>query len=113
MNRRNMGLLGNNPDTEIKITNVHKNPCVICLKGKQHRLSFKLSKTRAADQLELIHTDLCGPMETALIGKSRYILTFLNDYTKKVFVYFLQNKNQVSKTFENFKALVENQREKR
>lgn len=51
-------------------------------------------------------------METMSISGSGYFLTFVDDYTKKVFVYFLQYKNQAAKTFETFKAFVEKQTEK-
>lgn len=112
MNRKNMAILAGNPNTGISLSNTNEDPCNVCIRGKQHRQPFKLSKTRTKDQLELIHSDLCGPMETMSISGSGYFLTFVDDYTKKVFVYFLQHKNQAAKTFETFKAFVEKQTEK-
>lgn len=49
-------------DSEIK-------NCEYCAGGKQTRKPFKSSTTQSSKILELIHSDLCGPMETATIGK--------------------------------------------
>lgn len=87
--------------------------CRPCLKGKAHRLSFPDSDSKTNNILELIHSDLCGPMEVESIGGSKYFLTFIDDYSKKVFVYFLEKKSQVCESFENFRAQVENQAEKK
>src|SRR5690606_19654886 len=88
--------------------------CVPCVKGKPSRLPFTRSENvRANEVLQLIHSDLCGPMENTSLGGARYFLTFIDDYSRKVFVYTLENKNQVKKTFESFKELVENQTGKR
>lgn len=46
---------------------------------------------RATQVLEIVHTDLCGSMETSL-GGSRYFLLFIDDYSKMSWVYFLKNK---------------------
>ncbi|XP_066596493.1 uncharacterized protein [Prorops nasuta] len=90
-----------------KIT--HKNNTVIfsknkgCIKNKENETNANIPKI-----LELIHSDLCGPMENITFGGSRYTLTFIDDYTKKVFVYLLKEKGQVIMKFAEFKAMVEN-----
>lgn len=83
--------------------------CTVCAEGKQNRLPFKERSRESNDILQLIHSDLMGPMENVSIGLSRYILTFIDDFTKKVFVYFLKNKSEVFNHFREFKALIENQ----
>lgn len=83
--------------------------CEICSLGKQHRVPIKTSKTCAMKILQLIHSDLCGPMEKRSIGGARYILTFTNDFSRKLFVYFLAEKSKVSDTFIEFRKLIENQ----
>lgn len=83
--------------------------CEICPLGKQHRVPFKTSETRAAKILQLIHSDLCGPMEKKSIGRARYMLTFSDDFSRKLFVYFLAEKSKVLDTFIEFKKLIENQ----
>ncbi|KAK2983322.1 hypothetical protein RJ640_016060 [Escallonia rubra] len=81
-----------------------------CLVGKQHRHSFpKESISRAKASLELIHTDVCGPIDPASLGKNIYFLLFIDDYSRKTWVYFLKQKSKVFSTFKRFKALVEKQ----
>lgn len=65
-------------------------PCVVCMKGKQTRSSFKRTGARASSILELIHMNLCGPMEKPSIGGARYFYTIIDDYSRKTFVYFFK-----------------------
>lgn len=59
--------------------------------------------------LDLIHTDVCGPS----IGGSRYFVTFIDDHSRRIFVYFMKNKSEVFEKFKLFKAMVENQHERK
>lgn len=86
-------------------------PCIDCLKGKQSRFPFSKHGNRATKLLELVHSDLCGPMEHLSIGKARYFITFIDDFSRKVFVYFLSSKTGILEIFRNFKSMVENQTE--
>uniref|UniRef100_A0AAG5CSP7 Retrovirus-related Pol polyprotein from transposon TNT 1-94 n=1 Tax=Anopheles atroparvus TaxID=41427 RepID=A0AAG5CSP7_ANOAO len=83
--------------------------CVPCIQGKHHRHPFNIKGQRADRVLELIHSDLCGPMETASIGGNRYFITFIDDSSRKAFVYFLKSKTEVFETFKHFKSYAENQ----
>ncbi|CAF4946395.1 unnamed protein product [Pieris macdunnoughi] len=83
--------------------------CNTCLKGKQTRQPFKHAGTRASALLELVHSDVCGPMEEKSLGGARYYVTFVDDWSRKVFVYFISSKSQVLEKFKDFKLLVENQ----
>lgn len=87
--------------------------CETCAMGKQARLPFEKSENRSTELLQLIHSDLCGPMENESIGRSRYMLTFIDDFSKKVFCYFLRQKSDAFEKFTEFKAMVENQTGKR
>ncbi|GKV04185.1 hypothetical protein SLEP1_g16379 [Rubroshorea leprosula] len=42
------------------------NPCDVCLFGKQHRVSFQKNLTRKENKLDLVYSDVCGPLETVL-----------------------------------------------
>jgi len=86
------------------------NVCEECILGKQALLSFTNSKSwRASSPLQLVHTDICGPIEPMSLGGNRYFITFIDDFSKKLWVYFLKEKSVVFTVFKNFKALVENQ----
>lgn len=83
--------------------------CRICAMGKMTKQMFKASETKTVKLLELIHTDLMGPMETISFGRAKYVLTFIDDYSRKTFVYFLKSKDETCETFQNFKTMVEKQ----
>lgn len=85
--------------------------CTTCLTGKQTRLPFNNTGTRATQPLQLIHSDLCGPMEQESLGGMKYFITFVDDYTRKVHVYFLKNKLNVLEVFKDYKSRVENELE--
>ncbi|KAK8540598.1 hypothetical protein V6N13_027117 [Hibiscus sabdariffa] len=76
--------------------------------GKHARSSFpKEATSRATEPLQLVHTDVCGPIKPPTFGKSRYFLLFIDDYSRKTWVYFLKQKSEVFGAIKNFKALVE------
>ncbi|CAA3018802.1 Retrovirus-related Pol poly from transposon TNT 1-94, partial [Olea europaea subsp. europaea] len=84
--------------------------CEGCLLGKQHRQPFPFEKSwRAKKLLELIHTDVCGPMRTPSHEQNRYFILFIDDYTRMTWVYFLREKSQVFEIFKRFKSYVEKQ----
>lgn len=84
--------------------------CEGCLLGKQHRLPFPNDNAwRAKDLLELIHTDICGPMRTPSLENNRYFILFIDDFSRMTWVYFIKAKSEVFGIFKKFKALVEKQ----
>ena len=58
--------------------------------------------------LDLIHSDLIGPLPTLTYGNSRYVFTFIDDFSRYCWAYFLKLKFEVFETFKVFKDLVEN-----
>lgn len=90
--------------------NVENPDCEICIKGKMTRPPFqKESNTRKTRKLELIHTDICGPMRVSSNGGSKYFITFTDDSTRWTEVRFLQSKDQALEEFKTFKTFVEKQ----
>ncbi|MCP4489844.1 MAG: hypothetical protein GY820_21375, partial [Gammaproteobacteria bacterium] len=83
--------------------------CRGCAEGKLARMPFKSTENsvKTKDMLELVHTDLCGPMQTPTPGGKRYVLTFLDDWSKMVKIYFLATKDQVYEHFKVYKAATE------
>jgi transposase InsO family protein len=87
--------------------------CTTCLEGKQSRHPFNNIGSRASHPLQLIHTDLCGPMEQVSLGGMKYSITFIDDFTKRVHVYFLKDKLSVLDVFKDYKCKVENELERK
>ena len=82
--------------------------CKECLLGKQQRDSFlKKSSWRAELPLQLIHSDLCGPIQPISNSNKIYFITFIDDYSWKTWVYFLHEKSEAFAFFKEFKAKVE------
>ncbi|CAL9001991.1 unnamed protein product, partial [Prunus brigantina] len=86
----------------------HDTVCHGCAIGKNHREAFpQESKLRAKEPLGLIHSDICGPMQTPSLGRNRYFITFIDDYSRMYWVYFLRNKSEALHVFKRFKVMVE------
>jgi 5'-3' exoribonuclease 2 len=64
-------------------------------------------------KLELIHSDVCGPMEEENWGEGRFMLTLIHDFTRNTFVYTVWKKSDIKERFKKFKSMVENQTGKR
>lgn len=86
-----------------------ENICEICYEGKQSRYPFKRSETKSRKMLELIHADVCGPMEVESFSKCKYFATFIDDYSRKTYVYIMKHKSEVLEKFKEFKQMSENQ----
>jgi hypothetical protein len=81
--------------------------------GKFTKASFPRSDTRSVGILDLVHTDVCGPMTRVSLSGCEYYLTFNDDCSRKTWIYFLKTKSKVFKRFQEFKVLVENHTGKR
>ncbi|KAK1651569.1 hypothetical protein QYE76_069374 [Lolium multiflorum] len=87
--------------------------CEACLMGKMTKTPFSGIMERATDLLEIIHTDVCGPMSVASRGGYRYVLTFTDDLSRYGYIYFMKHKSETFEKFKEFQSEVENQRNKK
>ncbi|KAG3120253.1 hypothetical protein PI125_g1338 [Phytophthora idaei] len=84
--------------------------CGGCMKGTQTVTAFpSRSTTKTKRVLELVHTDVVRPMRTPSKGGAKYVLTFVDDYSRYVVAYFMKNKSEVASKLKEFKAFYENQ----
>ncbi|XP_042983318.1 uncharacterized protein LOC122312714 [Carya illinoinensis] len=86
--------------------------CVDCIKGKQTINNSKGSR-RSSSVLEIIRTDICGPFSTPCLNGQRYFISFIDDYSRFMYLYLLNEKAQALDVFKAYKAEVENQSEKK
>jgi transposase InsO family protein len=96
-----------------RISIEHQDVCRGCALCKFSKASFPSSDSRSARILDLVHTDVCGPMSWKSLSGCEYYLTFIDDYSRKTWIYFLKAKSEVFARFQEFRALVENQPGKR
>uniref|UniRef100_A0A2N9J1S8 Integrase catalytic domain-containing protein n=1 Tax=Fagus sylvatica TaxID=28930 RepID=A0A2N9J1S8_FAGSY len=61
---------------------------------------------------DLVYSDVCGPIEVESLGGNRYFVTFIDDVSRKAWVYVLKTKDQVFQLFKKFHAMVEREKEK-
>jgi hypothetical protein len=84
--------------------------CEHCVYGKQKRVRFlRVGKEKKNESLELVHTDVWGPTQVSSLGGSHYYVTFIDDATRKTWVYCIRQKSYVFDTFKKWKALIENE----
>jgi hypothetical protein len=84
--------------------------CAACQYGKQTRLLFPQNKTwRATQKLQLVHTNVGGPLKIPSLNGSKYYIAFIDDHTRMCWIYFMKYKSEVADIFWKFKAWVEKQ----
>jgi len=96
---------------EMKIN--HEGVCRGCAEGKNINNLFSKSNTKTEGTLELIHSDVCGPMPFTSLSGYVYYVSFIDDYSRNTWIYFLKKKDEVFGNFKEFKALIENHSNKK
>jgi hypothetical protein len=87
--------------------------CEHCIYGKQSRVWFPSRVTRENGILELVHSDVFGLITVPSLGGSLYYVSFIDDFSRKTWIYFLRKKLYVFDIFKEFKSIVVNQIETR
>ena len=82
--------------------------CEPCLMGKMTKTLFSGTMERAKDLLEIIHTNVCGPMNIEARGGYRYFLTFTDDLSRYGYIYLMKHKSETFEKFKEFQSEVEN-----
>jgi len=82
---------------------------IVSLESRKKVSFSKTSKSSKVERLTLMHTDVWGPAPVKSLGGSQYYVTFIDDFTRKVWVYFLKNKSDVFYVFKRWKQEVETQ----
>ena len=96
------GFLGNN-------NNSSSFDCATCRLGKSKTLPFPVHGSRASTSFEIVHTDVWGASPITSHGQHRYFVTFIDDYSRFTWIYFLRSKADVFSALQRFVALVETQ----
>lgn len=81
--------------------------------GKMSSSTFKGKSFTADNLLDLVHTDLCGPLKTRSVQRDRYLMILTDDCLRMMWVTFLKDKSEAFGKFKAFRALVERESGKR
>ena len=73
---------------------------------------FSAKGVRAIVPLELVHTDVCGPINVQARGGYEYFITFIDDYSRYGYVYLMRHKSEALEKFKEYRAETEKQLDK-
>ena len=68
------------------------------------RRPFTAKGYKAKEQLELVHSDLCGPMTIQARGGFEYFITFIDDYSRYGYIYLMRSKSEAFEKFKEYRA---------
>lgn len=88
----------------MKVAGNTKIDCSVCTEGKFTNSRNRKADAKATAPLQLVHTDLAGPIEPTSQEGHKYALSFTDDFTGAVFVYFLKTKCDTTLATEKFLA---------
>jgi transposase InsO family protein len=95
------------------LTNVHfekDRVCSACQAGKQVGVHHPHKNIMTTDRpLELLHMDLYSPIAYISIGRSKYCLVIVDDYSRFTWVFFLQEKSHTKETLKGFLRRAQNE----
>jgi transposase InsO family protein len=97
----------------LELKDDHKGICNRCAQGKNIKNPFPKRDSKTKGVLELIHSYVCGPMPSSSISGYVYYVSFIDDYSRKTWIYFLKTKDEVFSKFKEFKALIKNLSERK
>lgn len=80
--------------------------CSACISGKMNRLPFG-TRLRSKRLLEIIHTDVCGPITPASFDDNKYFVTFIDDFSNFTMVYLMKHKSEVFTYFREYVEMVQ------
>lgn len=84
------------------------NPANTCHKSKQHKLQFNKDEFRSNLMFQLIHMDLWSPYKQSTMNDCHYFLTIVDDRSRSIWTYLLQDNTQVPETIEHYIIFIEN-----
>ncbi|KAM5552956.1 hypothetical protein ABKV19_025277 [Rosa sericea] len=83
--------------------------CEHCVLGKQTRVKFGTAVHQTKGALDYVHTDVWGPTKTAFLGGKHYYVSFVDDFSRRVWVYTMKHKDEVLDIFVKWKKMIETQ----
>ena len=73
--------------------------CEHCVFDKQTKVKFGTAIHRTQGTLDYVHSDVWGPTKVASLGGMHYFVTFVDDFSRRVWVYTMKHKDEVLNVF--------------
>ena len=80
---------------------------------KEHKEDVTSSERKERGILEIIHSDVCGLMSSSSLSGYVYYVSFIDDFSRKTWIYLLKKKDEVFSKFKELKSLIENHTKKK
>ena len=80
--------------------------CRGCVLGKYAKTTFPRRSSRAKNALELIHSDICGPMSMTALSGAKYFATFIDDHSRKTWSCEIFNPKITTAVIDLFRLLI-------
>ncbi|GKD92676.1 retrovirus-related pol polyprotein from transposon TNT 1-94 [Tanacetum coccineum] len=93
----------------MKLWHIRLGHCEHCINGKTTRVKFGTSIHKTQGILDYVHSDVWGPSKTRSLGGRHYYVTFVDDFSRRVWVYTLKTKDEVLGVFIKWKKMMETQ----
>ncbi len=85
---------------------VFNKTCESCALAKAHTLPFSRSLNHASSAFDIVHSDVWGPPRVGSLTGKRYYVSFVDDWSRFTWIYFLHRKSEVMQVFKQFHAMV-------
>ena len=92
MRHPSLGLLRHMVTGLPKFSTRQSDVCKGCALGKYTKTTFPSSDSWSARVLDLKHSNLCGPMSFVSLRGYEYYVTFIDDHSRKIWIYFMKSK---------------------
>ena len=87
--------------------------CKYCQIAKMGKTSFNRKNYQFEDVLEIVHTDLCGPIGIQSYSRAKLFILFVDDYSRMMTIMYLREKSKAFEKFKWYLAKVEKEKRKR
>ena len=87
----------------LEIQEKHEGVCRGCVKGKNTKKTFSISERKAKGIMEIIRSDVCGQKSSSSLSGYAYYVSFIDDFSRKTWIYFMKKKMKYSANSRNSK----------
>ncbi|KAA0065411.1 Retrovirus-related Pol polyprotein from transposon TNT 1-94 [Cucumis melo var. makuwa] len=85
--------------SKIKVSNLS---CDVCIRAKQHRVSFPIQPYKPTHPFTLVHSDVWDPSKVTTSSEKQWFVTFIDDHTRLTWVFLISDKSKVTSIFWGF-----------